>query len=242
MSSNADWDPHHVRFPSRDVEEESKSTISAIQMRQQYNIRNFCHYNVEHSFVGTIDDPVTFAEWLISSVQVHDPNMDKVDVPSAQTFHTKERKMTVTATDLSQRWFIGLKQAEKTIHATMQRLLRPAILPLVRRYRADRMYERPRCRGVVYTDTMHGHFKSLDRNRYAQVFATEDFFTAAYPMESKPMAGDALKEFITDFGVPDKIMMDGAAEQMGRKTTFMQQVRNHHIDFHLTEPEQYNQS
>ena len=31
LSSNADWDPHHVRFPS----EESKSTISAIQTGQQ---------------------------------------------------------------------------------------------------------------------------------------------------------------------------------------------------------------
>ena len=50
---------------------------------------------------------------------------------------------------------------------------------------------------------MHGHFKSLDGNRYAQVFATEDFFAAAYPMEAKSMAGDALKEFITEFGVPD---------------------------------------
>ena len=122
------------------------------------------------------------------------------------------------------------------------KVLRSAILPLVRRYCADRMYKELRFRGVVYTDTMHGHFKSLDRNRYAQVFAREDFFAAACLMESKSMAGDALKEFITDFGVPDKIVMDGAAEQTGRKTTFMQQVRKHHIDFHLTEPERYNQS
>ena len=57
-------------------------------MRQQYDICNFCQYNVEPSFVRTIDNPVTFAERLISSVQVHDPNMDKVDVPSAQTFQT----------------------------------------------------------------------------------------------------------------------------------------------------------
>ena len=121
-------------------------------------------------------------------------------------------------------------------------LLQSTILPLVRRYRVDRMYERPRFRGTVYTDMMHGHYKSLDGNRYAQVFATEDFFAAAYPMEAKSMAGNALKEFIADFGVPDKIVMDGAAEQMGRKTTFMQQVRKHHIDFHLTELEQYNQS
>ena len=234
LSSTADWDPHHVRFPSHAMEEESRSTINAIQTLQQY-----C---VEPSFVGTINDPATFAERLISSVQVHDPNMDKADVPSAQTFHTKKRKTTVTTADLSERWFIGLTQAEKTIWATTQRLLRSAILPLVRRYHADRMYERPRFRGTVYTDMMHGHFKSLDRNRYAQVFATEDFFAAAYPMETKSMAGDALKEFITEFGVPDKIVMDGAAEQMGRKTTFMQQVRKHHIDFHLTEPERYNQS
>ena len=234
LSSNADWDPHHVRFPSYAVEEENRSTINNIQTRQ--------HCHVDPSFVSTIDDPATFAERLISSVQVHNLNMDKADVPSAQTFHTKERKTTVTAADISERWFIGLAQAEKTIRATTQRLLRSAILPLVRRYRADRMYEWLQFRGIVYTDTMHGHYKSLDGNRYAQVFATEDFFAAAYPMEAKSMAGDALKEFITDFGVPDKIIMDGAAEQTGRKTTFMQQVRKHHIDFHLTEPERYNQS
>ena len=162
LSSTADWDPHHVQFPSHHVEEESRSTINATQMRQQY-----C---VEPSFIGTIDDPATFAERLISLVQVHDPNMDKADVPSAQTFHTKERKTTITAADLSEQWFIGLAQAEKTICATTQRLLRSAILPLVRRYHANRMYERPRFRGTMYSDTMHGHFKSLDGNRYAEVF------------------------------------------------------------------------
>ena len=31
------------------------------------------------------------------------------------------------------------------------------------------------------------------------------------------MAGNALKEFITDFGVQDKIMMVGAAEQREEK-------------------------
>ena len=78
------------------------------------------------------------------------------------------------------------------------------------------MYERPRLRGVVYNDTMHGHFKSLDGNKYAQIFATEDYFVVAYPMESKALADDALKEFIADYGLPDKIIMDGAGEQTGR--------------------------
>ena len=61
-------------------------------------------------------------------------------------------------------------------------------------------------------------------------------------MESKALAGDALKEFITDYGVPDKIIMDGAGEQTGKRSTFMEQVRKHHIDYHVTEPERYNQS
>ena len=104
------------------------------------------------------------------------------------------------------------------------------------------MYERPRLHGVVYTDTMHGHFKSLDGNKYAQIFATEDYFAAAYPMECKALASDALKEFITDYSVPEKIIMDGAGEQTGKRSTFMEQVRKHHIDYHVTEPERYNQS
>ena len=104
------------------------------------------------------------------------------------------------------------------------------------------MYERPRFRGVIYTDTLNGKVTSLDGNKYAKVFATSDFFATVYPMDTKAKAGDALKEFITDFGVPDKVVMDGASEQMGRKTTFMQQLRKHHIDFHVTEPERYNQS
>ena len=89
---------------------------------------------------------------------------------------------------------------------------------------------------------MHGHFKSLDGNKYAQIFATEDYFVAAYLMESKALAGDTLKEFITDYGVPDKIIMDGAGEQTGKRSTFMEQVRKHHIDYHVSEPERYNQS
>ena len=163
LSSTADCDPHHVRFPSHDVEEESRSTINAIQTQQQYS--------VAPSFVGTIDNPAIFAEWLISSVQVHDPNMDKADVPSAQTFHTEKRKTTVTAADLSERWFIGLAQAEKTIRAMTQRLLRSAILPLVSRYLADRMRGRDseapciliRCMAIISPSTGISMCKSLQQ-------------------------------------------------------------------------------
>ena len=56
------------------------------------------------------------------------------------------------------------------------------------------------------------------------------------------MAGDALKQFIADFGVPNQIICDGSKEQTKHGTTFMDQVRKHHIDLHTTEPGRYNQS
>ena len=104
------------------------------------------------------------------------------------------------------------------------------------------MYKRPRIRGTIYTDTMDGQHKSLDGNKYAQVFATDFHFSAVYPMESKGLAGDALKQFIADFGVPDQIICDGSKEQTKCGTMFKEQVRKHHIDIHMTEPGRYNQS
>ena len=242
LTSSADWEPHHVQFPSHDVEEANRAMINAVQSRQQRDLHQFGCYNIEPGLQGMVDDPTAFSIQLISAVQIDNPFQPKEDVPSSKTFHTSESKSTVSALDLSKRWFICLKQATQTIKSTSQQLLRSAILLLARRYRVDRMYERPRPRGVVYADTMHSHFKSLDGNKYAQIFATEDYFGAAYPMESKALAGDALKEFITDYGVPDKIIMDGAGEQTGKRSTFMEQVRKHHIAYNVTEPERYNQS
>ena len=144
LTSSADWDPHHVRFPSHDVEEARRATINAIQARQQRDVHQYGWYNIEPGLQGTVYDPATFSIRLISSVQIHDPLQLKEDVPSAKTFHTAECKSTVSASDLSERWFIGLKQATQTIKSTSQWLLRSAILPLARRYRANRMYKRPR--------------------------------------------------------------------------------------------------
>ena len=132
LTSSDDWDPHHVRFPSHDLEDANKATINAIQSRQQRDLHRYGYYNVEPGLQGTVNDPATFSIRLISAVQVHDPTQLKEDVPSSKTFHTSERKSMVSATDLSERWFIGLKQATQTIKSTSQRLLRSAILPLAR--------------------------------------------------------------------------------------------------------------
>ena len=210
LTSDSPWDPHHIQFPSRDIK---AVKINATKTHKRSQLVD----NVEPGLQGTVHDPSTLITRLISSIQVHNPTVTKEDLPMAKTFQSTERKQKVSAADNSERWFIGLQQAANTIKATTQRLLRSAIIPLARRYSADRMYERPRFRGVVYMDTLNGKVTSLDGNMYAQVFATSDFFATVYPMDTKAKAGDALKEFITDFGVPDKVVMDGASEQRGGK-------------------------
>ena len=138
-----------------------------------------------HDLNTTIHDPVTFRSRLVSSVRVHAPLKSPDELPSVPTFQSKGRHSSVTPEDLSERWFIGLKKAKDTIKNTTQCILCSALSPLARRYRADRMYERPRIQGVVYTDTMDGQHKSLDGNKFAQVFATDFHFSAVYPIESK---------------------------------------------------------
>ena len=53
-------------------------------------------------------------------------------------------------------------------------------------------------------------------------------------MDTKRKAGNALRTFCQEFGVPDRLTCDGSKEQM-------QQVRKNHIDLHVIEPERHNQ-
>ena len=131
-------------------------------------------------------------------------------------FQSKERHSTVTPSDLSERWYIGLGQATQALKVTTQWLIRSAILPLARQYRAERMFIRPRICHTIYTDTMNGCYKSLDGNKHAQIFADESFFATAYLMEHKSSASKALKQFISDFGIPDRLVCNGAAKQIGK--------------------------
>ena len=117
-----------------------------------------------------------------------------------------------------------------------------AILPLARQYCADRMFIRPHIHGTIYTDTMNGRYKSLDGNKHAQIFANESFFATACPMENKSSTGQALKQFISDFSIPDKLVCDGTAELVGKQTEFQSTVQKHVIDLHVTEPHRHNQS
>ena len=102
-------------------------------------------------------------------------------------------------------------------------------MPFTRRYRADRKFHKKRLGGKWYTDTMDGCVTSVDGNRYAQVFDNKIMFAQVYPMDSKSKAGDALKTFINDVGVPGNLTIDGSKEQNGNNKEFTKQVCKHNI-------------
>jgi hypothetical protein len=177
-------------------------------------------------------NPQELVEQMISQVKISGVRIDEVptDVPLRRTFVSNERHTSVTAAELSEGWCIGLAQAANTIRITTQRGTRSTILPMSRRYRADRVFERPRLRGQFSTDTVDGKCKSIDGNQYAQLLATTDLSTAVYPMETKSMAREGLRQFIHEYGRPEHLTFDGSKEQNGRKTEFMKNIRKYAID------------
>ena len=69
------------------------------------------------------------------------------DLPTPRTLVSKESHTTITAAELSERWLVGLSQATDTLKKMTQQVVLSAVLPLGRRYKADRIYELPRLPG-----------------------------------------------------------------------------------------------
>ena len=237
LTSASEWNPLDVQFPNSSWSAEEgmlSQRVSVLQSRsyrQEADVGDELHFGFDQT-----------VERLISQVRINEVRNDNVltDVPLRRTFISDERHISVTPEELSDRWGIGLTQATNTIKVTTQKGTRSAILPLSRRYRADRVFERPLLRGQFSTDTMDGRCKSLDGNKFAQVFATKDLFVTAYPMASKSSAGEGLRQFIHEYGRPEHLTFDGSREQCGRKTEFMKNVRKYSVDYHITEPDRPN--
>lgn len=230
LTSKAPWDPRDVCFP------EPTRLVEEGRLASRVNqIRSVAHLDNDGDAI--YQSTQQFAERLVAQVNITEiPS----DVPTRKTVLSKERHSQVSPEELADRWCIGLTQAKNTIEVTTQTSARSALMPAGRRYRADRVFERPLLRGHFYTNTMDGRVKSLDGNKYAQVFASKEFFAVAYPMESKSSAGDGLRQFVHDYGRPEKLTFDGSREQCGKKTEFMKNVRKYSVDYHVTEPERPN--
>ena len=76
------------------------------------------------------------------------------DIGLPRKLLSSKRHSSTTPEDLSKRWGLSLAQATLTLKSTTQKLVRSAVMPLARRYRADHMFDVRRVHGMMSTDTM----------------------------------------------------------------------------------------
>ena len=241
LTSPREWEPTLVRFP------DARWTIAEDQATRR--IQKVTTSTITKETASTIFNINEFSQRLIGSCRINSipttrslSNVVVSDVPTPNTFVSGDRRSDVSPESLAERWLIGLDTAKKTLQTTTQRLVRSAVLPLSRRYKADRIFQLPRLQGTWFTDTVYGRVKSKDGNRYGQIFANESYFATIYPMDSKGKAGEALRTFCREFGVPEKLIVDGSKEHTERGTEFMKQVNSNGISLKISEPGMHNQS
>ena len=93
------------------------------------------------------------------------------DVPNQRTFISRDRHTRVTEDVLAERFGISQKTARATLAATLQNGTRSAILPLSRRYKADRQYNLKRLDSKFATDTFYSNVRSLIGNNCTQIYS-----------------------------------------------------------------------
>jgi hypothetical protein len=226
MCSDEEWDPSAPSpgdSSTNDTEHDRFiMTLNRLNDRPGYNFDDY--------YLSDISDALTDRSMLthmISSIRV---NSVKTSQLTSATRHS-----IVTPEALSNKWRIGLDTAKNTLKVTTQFGIRHATHPLKRRYRTDMViHSHRRINSVFYSDTMFSKFKSINNNKCAQVFCNEDL-VQVYPLPSKAHAGEALKDFIQDVGIPREIIVDGANELVGRGSEFQKVARHYHIKVHQTE-------
>ena len=102
------------------------------------------------------------------------------DIKITHTFRSSDRHSDVTTQDLSERWGISISTTVNTLKKITQKFLSSTVLLLSRRYITDRVFTRNTLFMEWSTDTMDTGCKSLEVNRYAQVFSNKVFFYCIY--------------------------------------------------------------
>ena len=160
------------------------------------------------------------------------------NIPERRTFVSTDWHTKITKNILADHFGTGPLRARATLKGTLQNGRRSAILPLARRYKADRNFQVRRLAGKWATDTIYGPVKSLSQCMYMQVYSHKCGFKAVYPMEKFDGAnvGKTLRSFIHEFGAPEHLTYDGHKTQVGRNTEFKKIISTYDINWHVSQP------
>jgi len=259
LSSPLEWNPQEVRFPQTSfadhLEVEHRNIMATKTMGFSPNIESHDTgegFNIDRFNRRVIESVKATNESHIANVRNKTSNnktepalpitLNENELEWPPTFLSHDRHSNTTPEDLSERWGISVAQAALTLKATTRRLVRSALMPLARRYRVDRIFDVPRLRTTIATDTMDARSTSIHGDKYCQVFGSKQFFVEAYPIRKKGDCHEALKRFIREYGAPDSMVFDGSKEQNEKGTKFQALLRKYQINPHTIEPDRHNQN
>ena len=188
MTSTRQWNPESVSLvgslsskPSDDCPQLRVRVSSTDMSTNPYSHASRDRYQyLAHDSEATLlhDISPSLVELKEIATKVMSPESE---VPSRKSLVSRERHPTITPENLAELWCIGPNKARATLHATTQMATRSAVLPISRRYRADKMYGVKRLNGKFSTDTLWSNCKSLHQNSHGQVFSHKMAFQCAIP-------------------------------------------------------------
>ena len=235
LTSDNTWDPHNVHL--------SQVHTSTDILHSHYTAHLFCELdqtiNDDYRILGDISALMDHRTISATNEHLSDIKISPsaaLDVPLPHTFISTKRHTDVTPDDLANRWMIGIEQAKSTLNATTQHYVRSALLPLSRRYRTDRYFYRNRLASTFAADIYHGRCASARGNKYCFIVAHPNGFCVAYPQKTKTSnkTTESLQSMTRDWGIPHKLIVDGAQEMIGDKTTFRAKMKYHDIKLHVS--------
>jgi hypothetical protein len=252
LTSKRPWNPSNLRMSSveTDKSDDQPTTPWKRQIREVYSSRVertrslYLDPRSDDAILDSIDPLLVDFGGCRSVGQVHQYDPDTEDIPTRRTFTSTERHARITAEELSDTFGIGIQRARATLTATTQRGTRSAILPLSRRYRADRMFQKRHLNLKISSDTGYFKAKSLHGNIASQIYFHKSGFAACYhvPKVDDERIGPTLPNFIDEYGIPEELTVDGAAVQIGQHTKFMDAIKRNQINYHVSHPRRPNEN
>ena len=246
MTSKSEWNPESVILSNVSSDVRRDICQRRIAQTHVYKQKTFEYvdpssdeailHDIAPSFIDLKEQLISTLPRNVAQVNRFDTSLE--DLPVRQTFTSTDRHGIVSAEVLADRFGIGLNRARDTLKATHQRGVRSALLPISRRYRADRQFDTKRLKGKFATDTVYAKRRSLVGNIGSQVYSHKCGFNECYhlPKVDGERVGNSLKSFISDYGAPDHLTFDGAAVQVGRNTDFQKTIRKYEIKSHVSAP------
>ena len=170
LTSSTQWNPGEVIL-EKVQSEPVRVNVKKIQIHVDDSGFNTLDKYLYESHA--IDDDIEMHEVnpimrAINEIDTSQVGYEINDIPKKSSFISHERHNKLSAESLAENWCMGIMKAKATLGATTQHFKRSAILPISRRYRADRFYELKRLDGKFSTDTIWADVKSTNQHKYAQ--------------------------------------------------------------------------